>query len=136
MDELVKLQKREYWIAGPTTLAASRWILTHKWKVTKCVHLNCHNRLIFFILVKYVIANNFYEFPVTFSRCYKDAYANSFFPCTFRLCRTASTVHKHLSSLGYFRSVFPCTFLLYLPLFVVAPYPCGVLFNLVWSELD
>ena len=62
-------------------------------------------------------SNKLHDFSVTIPRCYKDVYANSFFPCTARLWNSLpieyfpltyalsgfkSRINRHLFPVGYY----------------------------------
>ena len=89
-------------------------------------------------------SNILHDFSVTVARCYKNIYANSFFPCTSRLRNSLpiecflltydlngfkSRIKRHFKC-RFFLSKFPVCFNLYVLFFLVTPcrivavWPC------------
>ena len=100
LELLDKLQKRICRTVGPS-LAASLEPLAHRWNVAslslfyRYYFCRCSSKLIQLILLPFSwgrstrYSDRLHDFSVTISRCYKDVYVNSLFPCTARLsaCR-------------------------------------------------
>ena len=96
LDLLDKLQKRISRIVGPS-LAASLEPLAHHWNVASLSLFyryyfgRCSSELAQLVPLclscgrstRY--SDRLHDFPVTITRCYKDVYVNSFFPCMARL---------------------------------------------------
>ena len=93
---LEKLQKGRCRTAGPT-LAASLEPLAHHWNVSslslfyKYYFGRCSSELAQLVPLPFSLgrstrySDRLHDFSVTISRCYKDFYVNSFFPCTDRI---------------------------------------------------
>ena len=96
LDLLDKIQKRICRIAGPS-LAASLEPLAHHRNVASLSLFyryyfgRCSSELAQLVPLPFsqgrstLYSDRLHDFPVTISRCYKDVYANSFFPRTAKL---------------------------------------------------
>ena len=101
LELLDKLQKRICRTVGPS-LAASIEPLAHCWNVASWSLFygyyfgRCSSELAQLVLLPFswgrstCYFDRMHDFSVTITRCYKDVYVNSFFPCTARLWNSLS----------------------------------------------
>ena len=111
---LDKLQKRICRTVGPS-LAASLEPLAHHRKVASLFYRyyfgRCSSELAQLVPLPFSqrrstrYSDIFHDFSVTISRCYKDVYVNSSFPCTARLWNSLPIECFHLTyNLNSFKS--------------------------------
>ena len=149
LELLDKLQKQIRRTVGPS-LAASPGPLAHYLHLASlslfCRYYFgiCSSELIQLVPLSFsrrrstCYSDRLHDFPVTISRCYKDVYVNSFFPCTARLwnslpieCfplnynlngfKSRTNRHQPINS-RFFLKRFPVSFILFVLLFLVTPF--------------
>ena len=128
LELLDKLQKRIFRTVGPS-LAASLEPLAHRRNVASlslfCRYYfgRCSSKLAQLVPLHFSrgrstrYSDRLHGFSVTYPRCYKDVYVNSFFSCTTRLWNSLSVecfpltydlsgfkprINRHLCTLGIF----------------------------------